>query len=101
MRASEGLADVADHSDDLVDVMQRDQEPLDDVGALTGLAELVLRPAADDVDPVLDEQPEEFLQRQGLGPAVHQGQHDDAEGVLKRRELVELVEDDGRSPPPS
>ena len=64
------------------------------MGALPGLAELVLRPAADHVDPVLDEQPEHLLQRQGPRPAVDQGQHDHAERVLQRRELVELVEDD-------
>ena len=58
------------------------------------LAELELRPPADDVDPVLDEQPEQLLQRQRPRPAVDQGQHDDAEGVLQRRELEELVEDD-------
>ena len=76
--------------------MQRDQEPFDDVRPLPGLAELVLRPPADHVDPVLDEEPQELLQGQGLGPAVDQGQHDHAEGVLQRRELVELVEDDVR-----
>ena len=63
-------------------------KPFDDVRPLPGLAELELRPAADHVDPVLDEQPEELLERQRLGPAVDQGQHDDAEGVLQRRELV-------------
>ena len=54
----------------------------------------ILRPPADHVDPVLDEQPQELLERQGLGPAVDQGQHDHAEGVLERRVLEELVDDD-------
>ncbi len=84
----------ADHPDDLVDVRQRDQQPLDDVGPLPRLAELVLRPPADHVDPVLDEQPEQVLQRQRPGPAVDQGQHDHAEAVLQRRVLEELVDDD-------
>ena len=34
------------------------------------------------------------LERQRLGPAVDQGQHDHAEGVLERRVLEELVHDD-------
>ena len=89
-----GIGRGADHADDLVDVMQRDQEPFDDVRALPRLAKLVLRPPPDHVDAVVDEQPEKFLQRQRLGPAVDQRQHDHAEGVLQRRELEELVEDD-------
>ena len=89
-----GVGRRADHPDDLVDVGQGDQQAFDDVGPRPRLAELVLGPAADDVDPVLDEEPEELLQRQGPGPAVDQGQHDHAEGVLQRRELEELVEDD-------
>ncbi len=63
---------------------------------LPRLAELILRPPPDHVDPVLDEEPEQVLQRQGLGPAVDQGQHDHAEGVLERRVLEELVDDDVR-----
>ena len=35
-----------------------------------------------------------FFDRQRLGPAVDQGQHDHAEGVLERRVLEELVDDD-------
>ncbi len=96
-QASAGLGWIgraADHADDLVDISQRDQEPFDDVRPLPGLAELVLGAAPDHVDPVLDEQPQELLERQGLGPAVDQGQHDHAEGVLERRVLEELVDDD-------
>ncbi len=83
-----------DHADDLVDVRQRDQQAFDDVGPLPGLAELVLGPPTDHVDPVVDEEPEEFLERERPGPAVDQGQHDHAERVLQRRVLKELVEDD-------
>ena len=61
----------------------------------------ILRPPPDHVHAVLDEQPEKVLQRQRLGPAVDQGQHDHAERVLERRELEELVEDDVRVLAPS
>ena len=88
-----GLA-AADQLDDLVDVIEGDHEALDDVRAGLGLAELELRPPAHHLAPVLDEQPQALQQGQDLGPAVDEGQHDDAEGVLERRELVELVEDD-------
>ena len=61
---------------------------------LPRLAKLILGAPADHVDPVLDEEPQQVFQRQGLGPAVDQGQHDHAEGVLERRVLEELVQDD-------
>ncbi len=91
-----GIERGTDHPDDLVDVMKRDQEPFEDVGPLPRLAELILRPPPDHVHAVVDEQAEKVLQRQRLGPAVDQGQHDHAEGVLERRELEELVENDVR-----
>ena len=62
------------------------------------LAKLELGPATDDVDPVLDVEPEELLERQRLGPAVDQGQHDDAETSPGRpgEVLEELIQDDVR-----
>lgn len=42
----------------------------------------------------MDELGEHGLEREGLGPIVDEGEHDDADGVLQRGELVELVEDD-------
>ena len=58
------------------------------------LAKLILGAPPDHVDPVLDEQPQELLERQRPGPAVDQGQHDHAERILERRVLEELVDDD-------
>ena len=79
VRASGGLAD--ERITRMISSMYASaiKQPLDDVGPLPRLAELVLRPPPDHVDPVLDEQPEQVLQRQRLGPAVDQGQHDHAE----------------------
>ena len=89
-----GVGRRADHPDDLVDVEQGDQQPLDDVRAGPRLAELELGPAADDVDAVLDEQPQHLLRAAACAAGRRPGQHDDAEGVLKRRILEELIEDD-------
>ena len=44
-----GVGRAADERDDLVEVVERDQVALEDVRALLGLAQLVLRPARDDV----------------------------------------------------
>ena len=73
-----------------------DELAFEDVPAPLGLAEQVLRPPADDLDPVVQELLHHLLERQALRPAVHQGQHDDADRLLQRRELVELVEDQVR-----
>jgi hypothetical protein len=37
---------------------------------------------------------EDLLERERLGPAVDQGDHDDRERLLERRHRVELVQDD-------
>ena len=61
---------------------------------LPRLAKLILGAPADHIDPVLDKEPQEVLDRQRLGPAVDQGQHDHTEGILERRVLEELIHDD-------
>ena len=53
----------ADDLDDLVDVVQRDDVALEDVGALLGLAQLVLRAPGDDVLLVLDVVVQHLLER--------------------------------------
>src|SRR5581483_10579403 len=54
-----GVGSGADQGDQRVEVVERDEQPLQDVRALLRLAELVLRPARDDlaleVDVVADE----------------------------------------------
>ena len=52
----------------------------------------ILGAPADDLHAVAQEFLQHLLDRQRARPAVHQGQQDDADGLLQRRELVELVE---------
>ena len=80
--------------DDLVNIRQRDQQALDDMGPRPRLAKLKARSTANHVDAMVDEEPEKLLQRERLGTSIHQGKHDHAERVLQRRELEELVEND-------
>ncbi len=56
------------------------------------LREIELGPPPDHVHPVLEELVDEFLEVQGAGLAVDDREVVDAEGGLKRRVLVEVVE---------
>ncbi len=88
VRAVRGADDV----DDLVEELQRDAQPFQDVRPLARLAEQVVRPPDDDVDAVVHVNLERALEAEQPGLAVDQGQHVDAEGGLQRRVLEELVE---------
>ena len=72
----------------------RQQQTFDRVLALPGPVEQELRAAANDRDAVADELFQQLLERQRPRLAVDQRQEDQREGVLQRRELVELVEHD-------
>ena len=82
----------ADDAHDLVDVVQRDEQALQDVGAGLGLVQVVARPAGDDVLLMLQVVIEHLSEREHLRLAVHQRQHDRAEDVLHLRMLVEVIE---------
>lgn len=60
--------------------------------AVLGLFELKARAACDDVLLEVDVILQNFLERQGLWLAVHNGQHDDAEGRLHLRKCIKLVQ---------
>ena len=85
---------AADDLDDLVDVVDRDLEALEDVLPGFGRVEVVLGPPDDDLVPVLDVVLEQLLQVHDLGGALHERQHDHAEGGLHGGVLVELVQHD-------
>ena len=70
------------------------QQSFDGVFALPGAGQKELRPPADHRLAVADELLQQFLERQHPRLAVDQRQEDQREAVLKRRELVELVEHD-------
>src|SRR5205085_2069015 len=66
------------------------------MGALSGLVELELGAAGDDLFAELDEALDEVAQRQRLRPAAAQRQHVGREGRLRRRVPPQLVEYDLR-----
>ena len=94
--ASERLGLDPANLDHLVEGRDGDQLAFEHVAAALGLAEQVFRPPADDPDPVLQVLLHHRLERQRLRPAVDQGQHDDADRPLQRRELVELIQNQVR-----
>ena len=86
---------VADDADDLVDVIQRDEQAFQNMGARLGLIEVVARAAHDHVLLVFQIVVEHLVQRKHLRLAIHQRQHDRAESFLHLRVLVQVVEHDG------
>jgi hypothetical protein len=91
-----GIARAANQLDDFVDVLDRDEQPLEDVEPRLLLAKLVLRAAHDDVALVVDVVLDDREQPERPWHAVDQRDHVHAEGGLKLGVLVELVEDDLR-----
>ena len=89
-----GRSRGADERDHLVDVVQRDLQPLEDVRPGFGLPQLEFDPPPDDVAAELDEMVQHLRERQDARPPGDDRQHDDAEGGLQRRVLVEVVQDD-------
>ncbi len=90
---------VADDADDLVEVVQRDQQAFEDMGARLGLVELELGAPDDDLFLEGDVGLEHLRQRERARHAADQGDVDDPEGGLHLGVLVELVEHDhGRWP---
>ena len=91
-----GIRALLDDLDDFVDVIQRLQQALQNVGPGQRLVQVVLGAAGHDfllmADVVIDHLP----QVQHLGLAVHQRQHVGAEGLLHGGVLVEVIEDDLR-----
>ncbi len=89
-----GVARAADQRDHLVEVGERDQQPLEHVRALLGAAQLVLRAADDHLALVIDVVADHLAQRQRPRDVVDERDHVHAERGLHRRVLVELVEHD-------
>ena len=73
----------ADNRDNLVDVVQRSHQALQNVGALLGLFQVKDGPAGDDLFLELDVFVQHLVQGERLWLAAHQRQHDDADGVLQ------------------
>src|SRR5256886_2603892 len=86
----------ADELDDLVDVVVRDLEALEDVGALLRLAQVVVGTTPDDFAPVIDVVLEDLLERKRPRLLVDQGEHVEVERRLHSRVLVEIVQNESR-----
>ena len=69
-------------------------EPLDDVHPIARLAQIEQRAARDHVAAVVDEVLQRLLERQDLRAPVDDRQHVDAERLLQRRHLLQVVQDD-------
>ena len=85
-----GVLCSADDLDDLVDVEDRDQQALHEVKSRLPLVQPVLGTTADHRDAVIEVDPQHLEQSQSPRATVDQGHVVDAEGVLHRRELIEL-----------
>ncbi len=82
----------ADDLDDLVDVEDRDEQALDEVQAVAAALQAVAAAARDHADAVIEVDPQELAQAERLRLSADQGDVVDAEGVLERRQSVELLE---------
>ena len=84
----------ADDADDLVNVVLGDEQPLQQVGPLLGLAQVIAGPAEQDLLLVLEILVNDVAQGEnlGLGLVVHQGQHVDGKGGLQLGLGIEPVE---------
>ena len=82
----------ADEADDLVDVEQRDQQALDQVQPVAPLGAAELAAPAHHLEAVVEVDLQQLLEAQRERLAVHQRHVVDAEGLLHRRQLVELLQ---------
>ena len=89
-----GVRRLADDADDLVEVVQRHQQALEDVGPRLCLVQLELGAPDDDFLLEGDVGLEHLRQRERARHAADERDVDDAEGGLHLGVLVELVEHD-------
>ena len=82
----------ANQLDDGVELRKRLEKTFQNMGALLRFAQVVLRPAPDHIDAMVNEQLQRVSQRQRARLAVDDGQHDHPERLLELRMLVEIVQ---------
>ena len=81
---------TADHADDVVEIIEGDLIAEQNVFALLGFAQIVLRAAAHHVHAVLDEEAQQLEQAQLARLSGDDGQQDHAEGFLHLGVLEEV-----------
>src|SRR6266550_7085640 len=82
----------ADELDDLVDMVVRDLESLEDVRSFLRLPEVVVGAAADDLAPVIDVVLQDLLQRKSPRLLVDEREHVEVERRLHRGVLEQVVQ---------
>ena len=82
----------ADQRDDLVERVERLDQTAQDVGPFVGLAQPVGGAPDDDVELVVDVEPDQLVEPQRAGHAVDDRQHVGAEAGLQLGVLVEVVQ---------
>src|SRR5918996_4519903 len=92
-----GVGRCADQFDDVVDVVEGDDQPLEDVGPLLGLAQPIAGASDNYFDLVGDVRLDRIRQVESAGNTVDECHHVHAEVVLQLSALVELIEDDLRN----
>ena len=84
---------LTDRLDHRIEIVERDLETFEEVGALPSAVELVTGAPGQHLAAMVDVVLEQRLEVEHDRAAVHQRQRDHAEGGLQRRVLVEVVED--------
>ena len=85
---------AANDADELIQIRERDEITFERFGAVFGFAQLVARPAQDDLAAMFDVSRVRFLERKQFRPAVVDREHRSREGTLHLSVLVEIVDDD-------
>ena len=89
-------AALSNEHDDLVDVCQGQQQPFDNVLALSRRSQQELGSASNHGHAMPDKLLNEFFDAQFAWLAIHQRKHVDGERLLQGRELIELIENNVR-----
>ena len=84
----------ADDPDDLVDIVERKTETLENVRAIIGLTQPVAGAAQRDLAPMCEVELQHLLERQHPGPLLYDRQQDHPEGALQGRVLPQVIEHD-------
>src|SRR5579884_1167877 len=87
---------LANDADEFIQVFECDQITFQRFGALLSLSQFKARAPQDHLAPMLDVAGVGFLEREQLGAAVIDRQHQGREGTFHRGEFVKIVNDDFR-----
>ena len=84
----------ADDGDDFVEIVDRQEKPVENVLTSLGLLEFKTRSARNDLEAVINVAAEEVLEIENLRASAVDGEHDRTESRLELRMLVKMIEND-------